>query len=60
MSGFNPGCPNYLDDGDTRKCFLLGYRICCGSKECKEALEREENSARVTNQKKMVRHDQER
>lgn len=43
MSRFNPGCPNFLDDGDTRKCYLLGYRICCGSKECKEALEREKN-----------------
>lgn len=60
MSGFNPGCPNYLDDGDTRKCFLLGYRICCGSKECIEAKRRERENVRVTDKKTMVRYDQKR
>lgn len=54
MSGFNPGCPNFLDDGDTRKCYLLGYRICCGSKECKEALEREKENGKC-NQKHNAR-----
>ena len=35
-------CPNYLyEPNEYKKCYLLGYHYCCGSDECKQALEKE-------------------
>ena len=44
MSGYNLGCP-YIDyqPNEVCKCFLLGYGFDCGSVECKEAIDAEEN-----------------
>lgn len=34
----NPGCEFYdYEPNEHRRCWLLGYRISCGSEKCKKA-----------------------
>ena len=43
-TGEDPSCSNYyLESHECKKCLLLGYNFVCGSKECKEALEKDKD-----------------
>lgn len=40
----------YYEPNECKKCLLIGYSFCCGSKECKKVRAEYEKSNRTSNQ----------